>query len=936
MRMANRFPLVLDTTDNNKIKEIQTGDNLNLADNSIVGVQNITALGTINAADIKVNGNRLVAQAFNDLTDTPSTFVGSPNYFVKVKADGTGLEYRPLSDLGNIEIDTITVDTSIVPTTDGVGNVGTEDKKFNEIVAATLKGNLVSFNEEIVFDATTGRISYAALQGVPTFLSEFTDDVGFLKTTDLDDQLAGLFDEGQQFVTDIQGSVFGDDSTLLVDGVNGIITGDVENIYVDTAQLTATQITSTAITAQLFEGPPAGDMQIDAGVTGIINIGTGVSTTAVNIENAIIETFDQGSGLGVAQLTANTDLAITAGNRVRIEGGVPFRVSSTTAALQLAIGAQEGDVIYNTTTSRLQMYQGGAWKDVNGNVEATTGTSNFNDVVIAGNLTVTGTTTNVETTNTTITDNIIVLNNGEIGAGVTATTSGIEIDRGSESNKTFVWDDSVDKWTVGSETLVAATFEGDLTGDVVATDIEIDGALGRLTFDSLTAPEIRNGDGSVRVILFGEDYSPGAAQLYVEANDVWLYSDLLVEQNAIVKGDLKAAAFKGTFVGDDSAVLVDGVAGKITGDVENTEVITTTVQGRASAALNIYRGASGTVSLGDSSSGDVTVSDSGINITSTAGVDINGAAGGTVDVGTSATTGNVTIGKAGNTTTVDGTFNATLTGDVTGDVTGNVTGNIDNTTLDIGRTTATAINIGRDGASTTTIYGDLKLDQALIVNNLTADDSIIITTADGNDNAITLSPGGTNTIVRLQADSILFNGPVTSELIAQGGVTGDLKGSVFADDSTILVDAVNGVIPYGVLDGAPTALSDLSNDLDYGTLVGDVIALNGLPVDTFMTGDLDAQNNNIENANLVNATGNLTGDIVGSVFADDSAVMVDAVGFAMFSDTLSLTPLNAEPSNPTNGMIAVADGTGWDPASNAKNTLVAYLGGAWVTVAAAA
>ena len=223
MRMANRFPLVLDTTDNNKIKEIQTGDNLNLADNSIVGVQNITALGTINAADITVNGNRLVAQAFNDLTDTPSTFVGSPNYFVKVKSDGTGLEYRPLSDLGNIEIDTITVDTSIVPSVNNVGNVGTEALKFNEIVGTTLKGNLVSYNEEIVFDATTGKVSYAALQGAPTFLSEFTDDIGFLQTSNFDTTLAGLFDDGVPFTTDIVGSVFGDDSTLLIDGVNGSI-----------------------------------------------------------------------------------------------------------------------------------------------------------------------------------------------------------------------------------------------------------------------------------------------------------------------------------------------------------------------------------------------------------------------------------------------------------------------------------------------------------------------------------------------------------------------------------------------------------------------------------------------------------------------------------------------------------------------------------------
>ena len=232
--MANRFPLVLDTTDNNKIKEIQAGDNLNLTDNSITGVQNITALGTIDAADIKVNGNRLVAQTFADLTDTPSTFVGSPNYFVKVKADGTGLEYRPLSDLGNIEIDTITVDSSIVPSVDQTGNIGTDAARFDTVYATSLYGNLRGFNDEIVFNASTAKISYAALQGAPTFLSEFTDDVGYLRTADLDTTLAGLFDNGVPFTTDIVGSVFADDSTILVDGVNGTIPYPI-NINPDTS-----------------------------------------------------------------------------------------------------------------------------------------------------------------------------------------------------------------------------------------------------------------------------------------------------------------------------------------------------------------------------------------------------------------------------------------------------------------------------------------------------------------------------------------------------------------------------------------------------------------------------------------------------------------------------------------------------------------------------
>lgn len=855
--MANRFPLVLDTTDNNKIKEIQAGDNLNLADNSIVNVQNITAIGTINAADIRVAGNRLVAQSFADLTDTPNSFFGAPNYFVKVKADGSGLEYRPLSDLGNIEIDTITVDTSIVPTVNNTGNVGSETFKFNEIVATTLKGNLVDFNETIVFNATTGLISYAALQGAPRFLSEFTDDVGYLRTQDLDDQLAGLFDQGQVFVTDIEGSVFGDDSTLLVDAVASIITGDVLNTSVDTTELNAGTVVTTEIETPIVKGPATGDLLIEAVADYNINIGEN-NTAAVNIYNAVIETFDQGSGLGVAQITADTDLSITAGNRIKIAGGVPFKFASITSAEQLSIGAQNGDVIYNTTTSRLQMYQGSEWKDVNGNVDATTGISNFNDIVVAGNLTVQGTTTTIDTANTTIKDNVIVLNQGELGAGVTLGTSGIEIERGSSANKTLVWNESVDKWTIGSETFVAGTVEAAFTG-----------ILGGVTPAAVTGTTI-NGTTITATIGFVGNLTGNTTGAHT----------------GTVDGDLTGSVFA-----DDSGILVDAVNGTIP-----AENITGT------ANIDVVGNILGNVTG---------------NVTGNAGTVTNGVY----------TTGAQTIGGAK-------TFSSTILGNLQGNVTGNVTGNIDNTALTIGAATATTISIGRTG-STTTINGTVNLP-ALIAGEITADNSISITTATGDGNAISIGPQGTNTFVNLTANNIRFFGPVTTTINATGGVRGDLKGSVVADDSTILVDAVNGVIPYTVLDGAPTALSDFSNDLDYAGIVATTIQTNGLPVDTFMTGALDAQGNNIESANLVDATGNLTGDVVGSVFGDDSSVMVDAVNYAMFSDTLSLTPLNVAPSNPTNGMIAVADGTGWNPASNGKNTLVAYLGGTWRTVAAAA
>lgn len=57
-----------------------------------------------------------------------------------------------------------------------------------------------------------------------------------------------------------------------------------------------------------------------------------------------------------------------------------------------------------------------------------------NSVIINGDLTVTGNTNTVNTTNLEIVDNEIVLNSGETGAGVTAGTAGISIDRGTDPN----------------------------------------------------------------------------------------------------------------------------------------------------------------------------------------------------------------------------------------------------------------------------------------------------------------------------------------------------------------------------------------------------------------------------------------------------------------------------------------------------------------------
>jgi hypothetical protein len=73
-------------------------------------------------------------------------------------------------------------------------------------------------------------------------------------------------------------------------------------------------------------------------------------------------------------------------------------------------------------------------------------------VLVTGNLIVEGDTVNVNTTNLAIEDNIISLNVGEVGPGVTLGYSGIEIDRGNttsaspQNNASFLYDESTDSW----------------------------------------------------------------------------------------------------------------------------------------------------------------------------------------------------------------------------------------------------------------------------------------------------------------------------------------------------------------------------------------------------------------------------------------------------------------------------------------------------------
>ena len=104
-------------------------------------------------------------------------------------------------------------------------------------------------------------------------------------------------------------------------------------------------------------------------------------------------------------------------------------------------GSADGQIQYNSGT--------GFGGETGFSYDAALNTLTAPNAIVTGDLTVQGTQTTVNTTNTTISANTIVLNSGEVGAGIQHADgdAGIEIERGTELNAKFSFKETEDYFT---------------------------------------------------------------------------------------------------------------------------------------------------------------------------------------------------------------------------------------------------------------------------------------------------------------------------------------------------------------------------------------------------------------------------------------------------------------------------------------------------------
>ena len=70
------------------------------------------------------------------------------------------------------------------------------------------------------------------------------------------------------------------------------------------------------------------------------------------------------NGAGTPTVASTSNLDLSAATAVRVVGGGSFRLPSLTSVQISSLTAANGDMVYNTTTNKAQIYVNGAWGNI--------------------------------------------------------------------------------------------------------------------------------------------------------------------------------------------------------------------------------------------------------------------------------------------------------------------------------------------------------------------------------------------------------------------------------------------------------------------------------------------------------------------------------------------------------------------------------------------
>lgn len=391
------------------------------------------------------NGNVIDADDFDaEYNAVEAAFNASTGH----KHDGTAGEGAPIEKVGPSQ-DLVVSATKVEAKTTNTLDLGSSGVQFKDgFFDGTLNTDVLSVDETSTFTGAVTASSTLDVTGATGIDGDF--DINTDKFT-VASASGNTAIAGTLAVTGAS-TLTGDVTAYGAMNITGN-TGVDGNFDVATDKFTVASTTgNTAVAGTLaVTGTSAftGAITATGGVTGDL-VGNADTATTWETAREIALTGDvtgtvtgvDGSGnISIATTVAADSVALgtdTTGNyMVDVDGGTGVTVTHTEA---------EG----STATIAI------------GQAVETDSNVTFNNMTLAGNLTVNGTTTTAASTNTVISDTLIELGNGT--SGTPANDSGIVIERGSQNNAFIGFDESADKFKVGT-----GTFTGSSTGNLTIT-----------------------------------------------------------------------------------------------------------------------------------------------------------------------------------------------------------------------------------------------------------------------------------------------------------------------------------------------------------------------------------------------------------------------------------------------------------------------------------
>jgi len=186
--------------------------------------------------------------------------------------------------------------------------------------------------------------------------------------------------------------------------------------------------------------------------TGEANVTTNLGYTTA----ASTGTVTSSDGTDATLPAATTSLAglMTAADKVALNAATS---EVDTLATVTGRGATTATAVSITNATSSTTTGTGALK-VTGGVGIVENLNVGGNTIIAGDLTVNGTTTSVNSNTVNIGDSIITLNADE--AGTPSQNGGFEVERGTAANVSFVWNETDGAWDLNEETLQNVTLDG--------------------------------------------------------------------------------------------------------------------------------------------------------------------------------------------------------------------------------------------------------------------------------------------------------------------------------------------------------------------------------------------------------------------------------------------------------------------------------------------